>query len=394
MTPAARVAAAIGLLDRIIAGTPAEQALTNWARGSRFAGSGDRAAVRDLVFEALRQRRSAAALGGSETGRGLLIGLWRARGADPAEVFTGGPYGPAPLTEAERATPPGPLSETVALDCPEWLAPRLRVSLGADFAPVMALLRHRAPLFLRVNSARATPASAIAALAADGIAAHPDPLAPTALCVTAGASGVRRSAAFMEGLVEVQDAASQAVVAALPLGKGDRVLDFCAGGGGKTLAIAARTGEQVAAHDADPARMADLPVRAARAGARVRLLPPGRVPAATFDLVLADAPCSGSGAWRRNPEGKWRLDPETLERRMADQDAVLDAAARAVRPGGVLAYVTCSLLEDENGARVRAFASRSGWRLRAEQRFTPLQGGDGFYLALLDPPPPRPEVST
>jgi 16S rRNA (cytosine967-C5)-methyltransferase len=394
MTPAARAAAAIDLLDRIRAGTPAEQALTNWARASRFAGSGDRAAVRDLVFEALRCRRSAAALGGAETGRGLLIGLWRARGSDPDEIFCGGRYGPAPLEDAERSAPPGPSSETEALDCPEWLAPRLRASLGADFAPVMELLRHRAPLFLRVNIACATSAEAVAALAADGIAAQPHPLAPTALLVTSGMAGVRRSAAFGAGLVEVQDAASQAVVAALPLRKGDRVLDFCAGGGGKTLAIAARTGREVAAHDADPGRMSDLPARAARAGADVRLLTPGRVPAGAFDLVLADAPCSGSGAWRRNPEGKWRLDPDTLARRMAEQDAVLDAAARAVGPGGVLAYATCSLLDEENGARVRAFAARSGWRLRAERRFTPLEGGDGFYLALLDPPSTGAEVST
>ena len=382
MTPAARLSAAIGLLDRILSGTPAEQALTNWGRASRFAGSGDRAAVRDLVFDALRCRRSFARLGGAETGRGLILGGLRATGVDPATLFTGEGHAPPPLSEAELA--PLAASELEALDCPDWLAPRLRASLGPDFAPVLEALRHRAPVFLRVNLARISPEGAQARLAAEGIGTRLHPLAKTALEVTENARKIQNSGCFQEGLVELQDAASQAVVEALPLAPGDRVLDYCAGGGGKTLAMAARAALGLFAHDAEPRRMQDLPQRAARAGVRVRLLSGAETAReAPFDLVLADAPCTGSGSWRRAPEGKWALTEARLETLLATQAAILDAAARLVRPGGHLAYATCSLLEDENMGQVGTFLDRSvGWQLSLTRRLTPLDGGDGFFLAV------------
>lgn len=379
MTPGARIAAAIAVIDRIAAGEAAERALTNWGRGARYAGSADRAAVRDLVFDALRCWRSAAAMGGGDGGRARMIGLLRLRGADPAEYFTGAGHAPPPLTETEAAAPPPPAGN-VALDCPDWLEVPLRASLGSDFAPVMQALRHRAPVTLRVNAARATVPEAMAALAAAGIETAPNPLAPWALTVTAGARRLAASAVYAAGLVELQDAASQAVVAALPVAPGMPVLDFCAGGGGKALALAA-LGCALTAHDADPARMRDLPVRAARAGARITLAPPFRP--GGWPLVLADAPCSGSGAWRRQPEAKWRLTPGRLSELMAMQDAVLDAAAAWVAPGGRLAYATCSLLRAENVERVAAFADRRGWRCVMSRAWTPLDGGDGFYLALL-----------
>jgi 16S rRNA (cytosine967-C5)-methyltransferase len=384
VTPAARIAAAIDILDLWLADEPAERALTNWGRANRFAGSGDRAAVRDHVFDAIRCRRSFAALGGTETGRGLMLGALRAAGIDPATLFTGEGHAPPPLSEGEGAVPEVPEDPLVRLDCPDWLAPRLRASLGADFAPVMALLRTRAPVHLRANVARATREEAARALAAEGIATVPHPLSPTALEVTANARRVKASRAFVEGLVELQDAASQAVAdALLPLPSGARVLDFCAGGGGKALALAAQ-GVAVAAHDADPRRMADLPARAARAGTRIDVLVPDHLGARRFDAVLVDAPCSGSGAWRRQPEAKWRLDAGALARLGAIQAAVLREAAGHVRPGGRLAYATCSLLDDENRAVVEDFlAGETRFVLQRERRLTPLDGGDGFYVALM-----------
>lgn len=388
MQAGARIAAAIEILDTILAGRAAEEALTNWARAHRFAGSGDRAALRDLVFTALRCRRSHAALGGSGTGRGLLLGQLAEAGADAAALFTGRDHAPPPLSEAERAAligPPAP-ARNVALDCPDWLAPRLEASLGADFAPVMRLLRSRAPVFLRVNAARATRDAAVAALAAEGIAARPHPLASTALEVTGNARRIRAGRAWGAGLVELQDAASQAVVEALPLGDARRVLDYCAGGGGKALAMAARAPRaRIVAHDADPGRMSDLPARAARAGVEIiRLGTAGLAAQDRFDLVLCDVPCSGSGAWRRNPEGKWRLDAAMLARLLDTQARILAEAAAFVRPGGALAYATCSLLDEENGQRVRAFLdAHPGWAIAQERRFNPLEGGDGFYLAVL-----------
>lgn len=384
MTPAARLAAAIAILDRVLDGTPAEQALTNWGRASRFAGSGDRAAVRDLVFDAIRCRRSFASLGGAETGRGLILGGLRAAGQDPDMLFTGLDHAPAPLSAAERRVPPPP-EGLVALDCPDWLAPDLQQSLGDTFAPVMETLRHRAPVFLRANLARLSRDAAIAALAEDGIAGRSHDLAASAIEVVANARRVHGARAYAEGLVELQDAASQAVVEALPLRDGMRVLDYCAGGGGKTLAMAARASLQVTAHDADPGRMRDLPARAERAGIAVRRATTAELDrTAPFDLVLVDAPCSGSGSWRRSPDGKWALTPDRLAALRATQAAILDSAARLVAPRGTLAYVTCSMLEAENGAQVAAFLNRHpGWVRQAERRFTPLQGGDGFYLAVL-----------
>ncbi|MBD3765973.1 MAG: RsmB/NOP family class I SAM-dependent RNA methyltransferase, partial [Rhodobacterales bacterium] len=297
-------------------------------------------------------------------------------------LFTGQGHAPAPpLAQETGAVPQG----LAALDCPDWLAPALQDALGDDFAPVLTLLRQRAPVFLRVNLRRATRAEAQAALTAEGIATRPHPLADTALEVLENPRRIRDSQAFLQGLVELQDAASQALVAALPLRDGMRVLDYCAGGGGKALAMGARAGLRLDAHDADRRRMADLPARAARAGLRVRQLATADLPArGPWDLVLADAPCSGSGSWRRSPEGKWALTPARLDQLCRTQAQVLDAAARLVAPGGVLAYATCSLLQAENDDRIAAFLARSpGFAPLTRRVWTPLDGGDGFFLATL-----------
>jgi len=384
MTPAARLAAAIGVLDAILGGARAEVALTGWARAARYAGSGDRAAVRDHVFEALRRRRSLAALGGGVSGRGLVLGLLRSAGEDPAALFTGAGHAPPPLSDAEAAhlRAPVAMTEAEALDCPDWLLPLLRESLGEDAAPVLRALQARAPVFLRVNVARGPVAAAQASLAAEGIGTRLTQVAKNALEVVENARRVQASRAFREGLVEVQDAASQAVVEALPVAPGARVLDHCAGGGGKALALAAR-GAEVHAHDALPRRMADLPARAARAGARIRLLSDPAA-AAPYALVLADVPCSGSGSWRRDPEGKWRLTPDRLAELTGVQDAILDTVAPLLGAGGALAYATCSVLRAENEDRIAGFRARhTGWRLESLRRWSPLEGGDGFFLAVL-----------
>ncbi|ARC88485.1 RsmB/NOP family class I SAM-dependent RNA methyltransferase [Rhodovulum sp. MB263] len=390
MTPAARIAAAAELLDAWRGGAPAEKLLTTWARQNRFAGSKDRAAIRDHVFDAIRCLRSFAALGGAATGRGLMLGMLRAAGTDPGTVFTGAGHAPAPLGTEELA--PGPaladLPEPVACDCPEALEGLLRESLGPDFRAVMERLRQRAPVFLRVNARRSDAAAAMARLAGEGIETRPHPLSPTALEVVAGARRVHLSRAFADGLVELQDAASQAVADMMPLGEGARVLDYCAGGGGKTLAMAARGGARHLAHDAAPQRMRDLPARAERAGVAVHCLDAAALKgAAPFDLVLCDVPCSGSGAWRRSPEAKWRTTPADLDRLTALQAGILDRAAGLVAPGGYLGYATCSLLAAENASQIGRFlAAFQGWRLVSERRLTPLDGGDGFYAAVMQRP--------
>lgn len=374
MTPSARLQAAIEILDRWLAGTPAEKALLNWSRNSRFAGSGDRNAVRDLVFTAIRCRRSHAAIGGAETGRGLVLGGLYEAGADADALFTGTGHAPAPVTEAR-----GVAEGLAALDCPEWIAPSLQASLGDRFGPVMLAQRHRAPTFLRANRVGREKAQQM--LSAEGITTRPHPLASAALEVLDGARKVANSRAYLDGVVELQDAASQAVVEALPLSDGMRVLDYCAGGGGKTLAMAAQARLALAAHDANPQRMRDLPARAVRAGAKVEIV---SRPSGLFDLVLTDVPCSGSGSWRRAPEGKWLLTCEKLDAIRAVQADILRDAARLVAQKGCLAYATCSMLAEENADQVDDFLSEnSDWHLEKRLDFTPLDGGDGFHLSVL-----------
>lgn len=377
MTPAARIAAAIEVLDRILAGQPAEQALLRWSRASRFAGSGDRAAVRDLVFDALRCRDSHAALGGGLTGRGLMIGGLRAAGQDPAAVFTGQGHAPAPLGPDEQ-----PGSAEGVTDIPGWIRPMWDASLGDRGDSVADRMRQRAPVWLRVNPIKGDAPQAIQALARDGIVAEPDGRLPTALRVTANERRLSQSHAYRDGLVELQDLSPQLACAALPVAAGARVLDYCAGGGGKTLAVAGRArGLTLVAHDADPARMRDLPQRADRAGVKVRV---ETAPQGPFDLVIADVPCSGSGTWRRSPDSKWRLTEASLRDLMALQARILRQVAPLVRPGGHLAYMTCSLLDAENGAQADGFLQENpGFRHVSRHLWTPLDASDGFFLSLM-----------
>jgi 16S rRNA (cytosine967-C5)-methyltransferase len=225
MTPAARLSAAIEVLDAWLAGTPAEPALKAWGRASRYAGSGDRAGVRDHVYDAIRCRRSFAWAGGAATGRGLMLGALRLAGQDPAALFTGAGHAPAPVSDDEAGRPLDAAPAAVRLDCPDWLLPLLEAALGAEAVPALEAGRSRAPVWLRVNEARTSTENAVAILAAEGIAARPHPNVKTALEVTDNERKVSTSSAYLDGLVEVQDASSQAVVAALGEISGLRVLD-------------------------------------------------------------------------------------------------------------------------------------------------------------------------
>ena len=384
MTPAARLAAAIEVLDAVLTGRGVEAVLSSWARNNRYAGSGDRSAIRDSVYDALRRRRSLAAWGGADDGRGLILGAVRQAG-DPGDAFGAGRFAPPSLTADELAPPHGPWREAVELDCPDFVLPPMRRALGGQTYAVLRLMQSRADVHIRANLARTTPDDLVRRLAGDGIAAEPHPLSPSALAVREGARRLRRTRAYEEGLFEPQDAASQAIADAVPVSPGARVLDFCAGAGGKTLAMAARVDAEWFVHDSDVRRMADLPERARRAGCGPTVLPPGAAStAAPFDVVLVDAPCSGSGAWRRDPEAKWALGPVRLDELRQQQAEILDEAAALLAPEGTLAYATCSLLLEENAWQVESFRRRNrGWGLRGSLRLTPLEGGDGFYLALL-----------
>lgn len=384
MTPGARAAAAIEVLDQWNSGTALERALTQWARSNRYAGSSDRAAIRDLCYDVARRKRSCEWLGGGKTGRALVIGLLRAQGQDLGDIFSGQGYAPHPLDEYERPlTSLDKAPEPIRHDCPDWLWEHYQLYQPRR-AEMLDLMKSRAPVYLRVNHLLATRSLAVSVLAEDEIAAEPHDLAQSALVVTKNERRIQQSKAFKSGLVELQDAASQAVVESMQIKTGQSVLDFCAGGGGKTLAIAALTGQAVYAHDANAARMKDLPNRADRAGAIITIVEELSDLKTQCDVVVCDVPCSGSGSWRRDPESKWALTSAQLSDLNTVQSEILHRAKQFVRPGGCLAYATCSVFEVENEKIVQDFTgAHSSATLEHTHQFLPFDGGDGFFVARL-----------
>jgi 16S rRNA (cytosine967-C5)-methyltransferase len=378
MTPGARLAAAIEVLSDIDARRrPANDALKDWGLSHRFAGSGDRAAIAGLAYDALRRRASAAYLMGEDTPRAILLGmLQRERGLDAdaiARLADGSRYSPAAFTESERArlgassldgAPPHVLG-----DYPEWLDPHLARVFGEERAEEGAALASRAPLDLRANTlkgARDEALHALIDLSPEFTRWSPNGLR-IRLAADAKSPAVHAEPAYLKGLVEIQDEGSQLAALLAAAKPGEQVVDLCAGGGGKTLALAAamQNKGQLYATDDDKRRLAPIHARLERAGVRnVQVRTPKSVGtelddlAGRADLVLIDAPCTGIGAWRRNPDAKWRVRPGALEVRTKEQAAALDRAAPLVKPGGRIAYVTCSVLEEENGAQVRAFVGR------------------------------------
>lgn len=383
MTPAARVQSAIDILDRVLAGEPTEKALTTWARANRFAGSKDRAAIRDLVFDAVRCKRSYAHMGGVLTGRGLMLGHARATGLQLDDLFDGSNYGPDVLTDHERNSEISKIPAADAADMPDWVWEKLQNDLGDKAYDTAQALRDRAPVFLRVNTRQGTVSDAQKALEKQDILTEPSALSPTALKVTQNPRRVAGSNAYQSGLVELQDAASQAVCDFVDLSGASSVLDYCAGGGGKSLALAARSSAKFFAHDANFSRMKDLPIRADRAGVRVEVkksIPQSQ----KFDVVLSDVPCSGSGSWRRSPDGKWGITPKTLSDLQELQYEILTTCAGHVHAKGVLVYATCSVFSDENRSQIERFLfENEDWKLSQDRQFLPQDGGDGFYVAAL-----------
>jgi 16S rRNA (cytosine967-C5)-methyltransferase len=378
MTPSARLAAAMEIFAELEAQRrPAADVLREWGHGHRFAGSGDRAAIAGLVYDALRRKTSAAWMMGEEGARSILLGMLRlARGLDVdaiARLCDGSRYAPARLSQTEherlRSASLEGAPPHVAGDYPEWLDPHLAATFGDERAAEGAALSMRAPLDLRVNTLKTTREEAIEALA--HLRAAPARWSPFGLRIALDAEGkqppVTSESAFKKGWFEVQDEGSQLAAILSGAQPGEQVLDLCAGSGGKTLALAAlmQNRGQIFAYDEDLRRLAPIHDRLKRADARnVQVRGPrghaevlaglqGRM-----DLVLVDAPCTGTGVWRRHPDAKWRIRPGALEIRVREQSALLDQAVRYVKPGGRIAYVTCSVLEAENGAQVRGLLAR------------------------------------
>lgn len=379
MRDGGRLSAAIDVLTEVeTRHKPIRLALKTWGDASRYAGSKDRAWVSGLALDVLRRRRSLAWRMGDDSPRAAALAalhvLWNWPVERVAEAAGDAPHGPGGLTEAERAAlaQPRDLADAPASvrgDYPEWLQPSLERAFGADAALEGAMLAERAPVDLRVNTLKTDVDAAVKALAPLG--AEPTGVLPDALRMPAPDPAQRGGAletipAFSKGWFEVQDLASQIAATAAGDIKGKQVLDLCAGGGGKTLALAAAMANkgQIYAYDSEARRLADTVRRSERAGIRnLQIRSPVYPDAlkgldAKMDVVFIDAPCTGTGAWRRHPDTKWRLKPDSLTQRMADQDAVLDLGTQFVKPGGRMVYVTCSILPEEDEDRVQAFLER------------------------------------
>ena len=378
MTPSARLSAAIEVLAEIEARRrPAADALKDWGLSHRFAGSGDRAAIAGLVYDALPRKSSAAWLMGEATPRASLLGmLRRERGLDAqamAALCNGSRHAPPPLSDREAAAlAHDALTGAPAHiegDYPEWLDSHLARVFGDERAAEGAALASRAPLDLRVNTLAAERDQPLAKL--EHLNAAPTRWSPIGirirLAAEAKSPAIHAEPVFLKGQIEIQDEGSQLAALLADAKPGEQVVDLCAGAGGKTLAFAAAMENrgQIYATDLDKRRLAPIHARLERAGARnvqVRT-PTGRGDiladlAGRADLVMIDAPCTGTGAWRRNPDAKWRIRPGALAERLNEQQAVLERAATLVKSGGRIAYVTCSVLAEENNDQVGSFLAR------------------------------------
>jgi len=421
MTPAGQLAAAIDLLGLIEADPrPADAVANHFFRTRRFIGGGDRRAVSTLVWGVLRTRRH---LGwwldycrAPQTPRLLLAAQALFSGQTPnkiAAAFISGRYGPPPLEPAEfalleklstRTLEHPDMPEAVKFEVPDWILPKLRAQFGPALAAEMKAMNEPAPLDLRVNLLKGSREDAMLALAREGLTAEPTAYSPWGLRLR-NRQSITTGKAFQEGLVEIQDEGSQLIALALDAQPGMRVADFCAGAGGKTLAIAMGMGNKghIIACDVSEPRLEGAIKRLRRAGvhnAERHLLEPGdkwvKRQERKFDRVLVDAPCTGTGTWRRNPDARTRLTEQDLAELTVKQADILDRAQKLVKPGGKLVYATCSVLQDENEAQMEAFMARhpefkplpleAPEALRGSQvlRLSPARHGtDGFFAGLM-----------
>lgn len=384
MRPAARLQAAIEILDLVIdaaqaQGAAADTLIQRYFAARRYAGSKDRAAVRDLAYAAIRHTADRPA-----SGRAAMLGLAETSRPELLPLFDSSAHAPAPPTASEPRAAPSAV--------PAWLIPALTARFGDDLAAEAEALAARAPLDLRV-----APGGDPAAIAAE-LGAAPIPGLPRALRLETPVP-LDNHPLLLSGAIEVQDAGSQHVAAFAAARPGETVLDLCAGAGGKTLALAADMGGEgrLIATDTDRNRLQSMAPRLARTGlaqfVEPRLLNPNREAesladlAGAFDLVLVDAPCSGTGTWRRNPELRWRLTPDRLARLVAVQARLIDLGASLLKPGGRLVYAVCSVLAEEGADQAADAATRTGLRLGAARAFTPRADHcDGFFIARLEKP--------
>lgn len=369
-----RLSAAIDVLTDVeTRKRPVSEALKAWGLNNRFAGAGDRAAIGNLVYDALRRRASHAASMGSDSPRALVLAVairdWNEDPAALSDSFAADSHAPEPLTEDERARAVGQLPDTtpghILADIPEWLTPSIERAFGDNWIAEGQDMADRPSLDLRTNTLKSHRDRVLKSLARFDPAETA--ISPVGVTMPSGPRDARTpnvttDEGYLKGWFEVQDQGSQIVAALAGAQPGEQVLDLCAGAGGKTLALAAAMANkgQIFAYDSDRNRLAPIYDRLKRNGARnvqVRAPQPGALDdlVGKIDRVVIDAPCTGTGTWRRRPDTKWKLTPDLLNQRIGEQAEILASAVKFLKPGGTLIYITCSILPEENDDQIAAF---------------------------------------
>jgi len=379
--------ATIDILDLYLSSFKLEAALKYWSNKNRYAGSSDRRHIRNITFDIIRQKHSCAFVGGGLSGRKLVMGYLILKDLDLSSVFTGLKFAPKEITKIERRFLIFSY-ETIKvyeLDCPTWLVPIIKNSLSENFNNYLYLMRTRALVQLRINKHKTCRKNVLTLLRNEEIEVVPNKLISSGINVLNGAHKILRSSLFFDGLIEFQDVGSQLVSQMIEIEEGDQVLDLCAGSGGKTLAVASEANKVAyySAWDEDLNRMDDLENRANRAGIKISKLlnkPVQNI----YDKVIIDAPCSGSGSWRRNPQGKWDLSLDKLRLYIDIQKRLILDAFKLLKQGGQVIYITCSVLDIENEKLLEELILADGTFYKEKTlNLLPTYQNDGFFAAIL-----------
>ena len=378
----------IEILDTYLNEAKIDFVLRKWAIKHRFAGSSDRRKIKDIIFDIIRQKKSCEHVGGGFSGRNLLIGYLKLKGTELSSVFDNSKFGPEELTIKEQNINVdfSNLSNIYELDFPSWLIPILRRSLLNEFSNVVKTLRNRSHIQLRVNLKKISRLNVMKKLQKNNIECEINELCSSALNVLNGAQHILTSPCFENGFVELQDAGSQLVSELIEINYNDKVLDMCAGAGGKSLAIScgAELDATYFAWDINFDRMKDIDARSKRAGVKIEKVI--KLSSKSFyNKIIIDAPCSGSGSWRRDPEGKWRLDEDILDNYVKTQKELILKGLKLLAPRGQILYITCSILDIENDKLIDdLISSVLSLKLVRSISLVPSSKSDGFYGAVLE----------
>lgn len=403
MRVSARFRAAQEILDLLLTREMSSKTIINWERGNKFAGSKDRKNIRDIVFHCLRNKRYFLYWWGKakrdSAGRKLVLSYIVDRfGSDSLDrendFFGIKDFDFLPLSDSENEI----LSENwlkrveinedpIKYSYPDFLDRDLKISLNGDFSKVMEMLSTRAPVYLRANKIKISTSNLIKKLHIEGFEVEQNSKNMDILKVLNEPKKMKLSSLFLEGAFEFQDLGSQNIGHRIPVTEGMKILDFCAGGGGKSLALASKFCNRIKLHayDINSTRLESFKLRAKRSGAQIKFLNKESVFNETYDLILVDVPCSGTGTWRRDPFAKWNLNSSNLQKISEIQMDILEKVSSQVERGGSICYITCSLLKKENEENISVFLKKDNrYEAGMYHQVSPLEGGDGFFMALLN----------